>query len=114
MRMHEEKRFVALFTAMSLGCAAAFADMIAERTGGPVTFHKTTAGSECIYCFPEPGTYSRDVTVVPPPKGPMWYAFESRARPKDGGDPVVNEGRIIMPRTSGGSCGRISDADILG
>ena len=71
-------------------------------------FHKMTAGSDCVYRFTEPGTYARDVTVVPPAKGPMWYAFESRAMSTNG-TPVVNEGRIIVPAMKGGHCARIAN-----
>ena len=87
---------------------AAGADMIALPDGGPVTFHKKTAGPDCVYRFIEPGRYARDVTVVPPAKGPMWYAFESRATSTNG-TPVVNEGRIIVPAMKGGHCARIAN-----
>ena len=84
------------------------ADVLALPEGGPVTFHKKTAGPDCVYRFVEPGTYARDVTVVPPAKGPMWYAFESRATSTNG-TPVVNEGRIIVPAMKGGHCARIAN-----
>ena len=87
---------------------AAGADMVALPEGGPVTFHKKTAGPDCVYRFIEPGRYARDVTVVPPAKGPMWYAFESRATSTNGA-PVVNEGRIIVPAMKGGHCARIAN-----
>ena len=87
---------------------AAGADMLALPEGGPVTFHKKTAGPDCVYRFVEPGTYARDVTVVPPAKGPRWYAFESRATSTNG-TPVVNEGRIIVPAMKGGHCARIAN-----
>ena len=97
-----------LIVAMCGMVIAAEADMIALPDGGPVTFHKKTAGPDCVYRFIEPGTYTRDVTVVPPAKGPMWYAFESRATSTNG-MPVVTEGRIIVPAMKGGHCARIAN-----
>jgi len=98
-----------LFAAVALAALSAFSDMLAEPEGGPVEFRKTTAGADCVYRFAKPGSYSRDVTIVPP-KGSMWYAFESCAKSADGAGPVVNNGRIIMPRKAGGSCVRIANS----
>ena len=86
---------------------ATAADMVALPDGTPVTFEKTTAGPDCVYRFTEAGTYSRDVTIVPP-KGAMWYAFEADAKGTNGAA-VVNDGRIVMPTTRAGSCARIAN-----
>ena len=80
----------------------------AQRTGGPVKFDKMTSGPDRLYRFREPGVYARDVTVVPPARGPMWYAFESCARSTNRA-PVVNEGRIVVPAMWNGHCARIAN-----
>ena len=105
--MQERLRRALAIAACGVAVAAA-ADMIALPAGGPVTFHKKTAGPDCVYRFTEVGTYARNVTVVPPAKGPMWYAFESRAASTNG-TPVVNEGRIVVPAMKGGHCARIAN-----
>ncbi len=94
-----------VIAAVASACAA---DMVALPGGGPVTFCKMTAGADCVYRFTETGTYSRDVTVLPPAKGPMWYAFESCATSTNGSS-VVNKGRIVVPAMKGGHCARIAN-----
>ena len=71
----------------------------------PVTFCKTTPGVDCMLHLAGGGISTSDIVFLPP-RGMMWYALAGEPDAARQG-PIVNRGRIGIPRMSGKFCGRI-------